>query len=117
MKTWFNSLSLHTKQTLVIILINAFSLLIASSLYLSNNVSSTKELVEQQMSATAEIIAGNITSSLLFHDALAAQDMLNSLITDDSILYASIYDDNKAFFANFDSTTHFQRPDFNQYEI
>ena len=117
MKTWFNSLSLHTKQTLIIILINAFSLLIASSLYLSNNVSSTKELLEQQMNATAEIIAGNITSSLLFHDALAAQDQLSTLITDDSILYASIYDDNKAFFANFDSTAHFQRPDFGKYQI
>ena len=117
MKTWFDSLSLHTKQTTIIILINAFSLFIASALYFYNSVSSTKDLVERQMKGTAEIIAGNITSSLLFHDAFAAQEQLDKLLTDDSILYVGVYDGEKAFFANHDSTMHFKRPDFSQYQM
>ncbi len=116
MKAWFQSLSLHHKQILVIIMINAFSLMIASTLYFYNNVNSFHKNVIKQLEGTSQIIAGNVTSSLLFHDAHAAQEQLNTLIKDDTILYAGIFDDNKNFFANFDSTNHYERPDFTQYE-
>lgn len=116
MKAWFQTLSLHHKQILVIIMINAFSLMIASSLFFYNSVNSFHKNVVKQLEGTSQIIAGNVTSSLLFHDRLAAQEQLNKLIKDDSILYAGIFDEHKIFFANFDSTNHYERPDFTRYE-
>jgi len=96
-------------------MINAFSLLIASTLYFLNNANSLQKNVTRQLEGTAQIVKGNVTSSLLFHDKHAAQEHLNSLIKDDTILYAGIYDENKAFFANLNTEKHFQRPDFSQY--
>ncbi len=115
MKAWFKSLSLHQKQIMVIIMINAFSLLIASTLYFYNNVNSFHKNVVKQLEGTAQIIAGNVTSSLLFQDRLAAQEQLQALIKDDTILYAGIFDVDKTFFANYDSTNHYPRPDFTEY--
>ena len=117
MKGWFQSLSLHHKQIMIIIMINAFSLLIASTLFFYNNVNSFHKNVIKQLEGTSQIIAGNVTSSLLFHDKHAAQDQLNRLIQDDSILYAGIFDVDKNFFANFDSTNHYERPDFSHFEL
>jgi diguanylate cyclase (GGDEF)-like protein len=116
MKNWYQSLSLHSKQILIIILINAFSLLIASTLYFYNNVSSYQKNLLQQLEATSQIVAGNITSSLLFMDNFSAHEQLRSLIKDDNIIYAGIYDNQKAFFANYDGPQHFTRPNFKEYE-
>lgn len=116
MKNWYQSLSLHSKQILIIIVINAISLLVASALYFFNDVTSYQKNQVIQIEGKSKIIAGTITSSLLFQDSHAAQEQLNSLIKDSSILYVGIYDDQKAFFANYESRTHYRRPEFQQYE-
>jgi len=116
MKNWYQSLSLHSKQILIIIVINAISLFVASILYFYNNVSSYKQNQITQIEGKSKIIAGTITSSLLFHDQGAAQEQLGSLIQDSSILYAGIYDADKAFFANYDSRLHYRRPNIEEYE-
>lgn len=115
MKNWYQSLSLHSKQILIIIFINAFSLLIASALYFYNNVLSYRETQVLQLESKAQVIAGTVTSSLLFHDYLAAQEQLANLAQDRNVLYVGIYDAGKAFFANYESRQHFTRPNFDEY--
>jgi diguanylate cyclase (GGDEF)-like protein len=115
MKNWYQSLSLHSKQILIIILINALSLFIASTLYFYNNVSSYQKNQIIQIEGKARIIAGTVTSALLFHDQGAAQEQLASLSQDTSFLYVGIYDADKSFFANYESRSHYLRPNVEKY--
>ena len=117
MKNWYQSLSLHSKQILIIILINALSLLIASALYFYNNVSSYQQNQITQIEGKARIIAGTVTSSLLFHDQGAAQEQLATLTQDASIIYVGIFDSDKSFFANYESRLHYIRPNVENYKI
>lgn len=116
MKHWYQSLSLHSKQILIIILINAFSLLVASTLYFFNNLRSYEQNQINQIEGKSRIIAGTVTSSLLFHDQGAAQEQLASLSQDRNILYVGIYDSDKTFFANYESTNHYLRPQIEGYK-
>ncbi len=117
MKNWYQSLSLHSKQILIIILINALSLFIASTLYFYNNVSSYQKNQITQIEGKSRIIGGTVTSSLLFHDGGAAQEQLASLDQDTGILYVGIYDPDKAFFANYESRLHYIRPEIEKYKL
>lgn len=117
MKNWYQSLSLHSKQILIIILINALSLLIASALYFYNNVSSYQQNQITQIEGKARIIAGTVTSSLLFHDKFAAQEQLATLTQDASIIYVGIFDVDRSFFANYESRQHYLRPNVEDYQI
>lgn len=116
MKNWYQSLPLHSKQTLIIIVINALTLLIASTLYFYNNIGTYQKSLIQQLEATSQIVAGNTTSALLFEDKHAAHQQLQSIIKDSSILYVGIFDNQKSFFTNYDATSHYVRPDFSQYQ-
>ena len=116
MKNWYQSLSLHSKQILIIIFINAFSLLIASALYLYNNVITHQQTQMLQIESKAQVIAGTVMSSLLFHDSFAAQEQLLNLTQDANIVYVGVYDEQKAFFANYESRHHYTRPNFEEYD-
>jgi diguanylate cyclase len=116
MKNWYQSLSLHSKQILIIILINALSLFIASTLYFYNNVSSYQKNQITQIEGKSRIIAGTVTSSLLFSDMHAAQEQLASLGQDTNILYVGIYDADKVFFANYSSPLYPNRPIIENYK-
>jgi len=115
MKNWYQSLSLHSKQTIVIIVINAFSLLVASALYFYNNMNSYQNTQILQLESKIQVISGSVISSLLFHDLHAAQAQLASLSQDKNIIYVGIYDEQKTFFANYESRQHYVRPNFEKY--
>lgn len=117
MKNWYQSLSLHSKQILIIILINALSLFIASTLYFYNNFTAYKQNQVTQLEGKAKVIEGTITSALLFHDSHAAHEQLASLVQDPGILFAGVYDSHKTFFANYDSRLHYRRPNLEDYEV
>jgi methyl-accepting chemotaxis protein len=115
MKNWYQSLSLHSKQILVIIAINAISLLVASALYFYNNFSSYQQNQITQIEGKSKIISGTVTSSLLFQDQGSAHEQLSQLIKDSSILYVGVYNADKSFFAHYDSRLHYERPNIEQY--
>jgi len=115
MKNWYQSLSLRSKQTIIIIVINAFSLLVASALYFYNNINSYEKTQILQLESKVQVISGSVISSLLFHDLHAAQAQLSSLTQDKNIVYVGIYDEQKAFFANYESRQHYVRPNFEKY--
>ena len=106
MKSWYQSLSLHSKQILIIIIINAVSLFVASTLFFYNNVTSYQKNQLSQLEGKSEVIAGTIKSALLFHDSHAAQEQLSALVSDTGILYAGVFDDQKSFFAKYGILLH-----------
>ena len=117
MKNWYQSLSLPSKQILIIIFINAFSLLIASALYFYNSVSSYQERQIHDLYAKAKVVSGTLTSSLLFQDAHAAHQQLTSLDKDKNVLYAGIFDTEQNFFANYIASDYFDKPNLTQYSL
>lgn len=117
MTNWFRSLSLSTKQIIIIVVINGFSLLLASAWYYLDNFNSAQQTQLLQLESKADVVAGTVTSSLLFHDTHAAHSQLQSLSQDQNVLYASIYDDALAFFANYESRQHYVRPKIEDYHL
>lgn len=115
MNHWFRSLSLSTKQVMIIILINGFSLLLASAWYFYDNFNNFQKAQLLQLESKAEVIAGTLTSSLLFHDIHAAHSQLQSLSQDKNILYVAVYDETRSFFTNYESRQHFVRPKIEDY--
>lgn len=100
---------------MIIILINGFSLLLASAWYFYDNFTSSQKTRLLQLESKAEVIAGTVTSSLLFRDAHAARSQLQSLAQDKSVLYVAVYDEDRAFFSNYESLQHFVRPKIDEY--
>jgi diguanylate cyclase (GGDEF)-like protein len=117
MKNWYQSFPLHTKQILIIILINALSLLLASGGYFWNNIKSYEKSQQEQIVGKAQILEESIRSSLLFHDQGAAQEQLASLSQDRGVLYVGVYDSDKSFFANYESLQHYIRPEIEQMKV
>ncbi len=108
---WYQSLSLLSKQILIIVTINAISLLIAATLYFYNNVNDYKTRQINEIESKAKVIGSTLTTALLFQDAHAAQDQLNSLSQDTHVLYAGVFDAGQHFFANYINSGHYPRPD------
>lgn len=115
MNHWFRSLSLSTKQVIIIIMINGFSLLLASAWYFYDNFTNFQNTQLLQLENKAEVIAGTLTSALLFHDVHAAHSQLQSLSQDKNILYVALYDETRSFFSNYESQRHFVRPKIEEY--
>ena len=108
---WYQSLSLLSKQILIIVLINAISLLIAATLYFYNNVNDYKDRQINEIDSKAQVIGSTLTTALLFQDAHAAHEQLKNLSNDKHVLYAGVFDANQNFFANYISSGHYERPD------
>ncbi len=117
MKNWYQSLSLHTKQVLVIISINALALCIASTAFLFNNAEMNKERELEQMVSTSKILEGILTTSVTWQDSHAAQAQLNKLQNNPQVLYVGVYDQDKNFFANYVGNGHYKRPDVSQFKL
>ncbi|NRB41582.1 MAG: EAL domain-containing protein [Pseudomonadales bacterium] len=117
MKHWYQSLSLHSKQVLVIILINALALCIASTAFLLSNAETNKERELEQIISTSKILEGILTTSLTFQDTHSAHAQLNKLQNNPSVLYVGVYDKDKNFFANYVGTRHFDRPNVDNYAL
>lgn len=115
MKNWYQSLSLHSKQVLVIILINAMALCIASTAFLLNNAELNKERELEQLVSTSKILEGILTSAITWQDSHAAQAQLNKLQSDPNILFVGVYDKDRQFFANYIGRSHYQRPNVEDY--
>lgn len=101
MKNWFQTLSFNSKQVFLIMLINAFTLAIASSILFSNYIANHEDNLKASLQSKAVIIKATSTSALLFHDKSAAQNILRALSHDVTIQYADIYDADQTLFARY----------------
>lgn len=114
MFNWYHSLSLLSKQILIIVSINAICLSVASILYFFNHVNAYKDRQINEIESKSKVISGTLTTALLFQDIHAAYNQLQSLDNDKHLLYVGVFDANANFFANYVGQNYFKRPNFNQ---
>jgi diguanylate cyclase (GGDEF)-like protein len=93
-KIWqgLKDLSIQYKLTLISLFISGVILLLSSTLFVTNDIRTLRQLMEHRLQVQARIIAYNSTSAVEFHDPDDAGRTLAGLRADPHILAARLYD-------------------------
>ncbi|BBL58775.1 EAL domain-containing protein [Methylomonas koyamae] len=103
MVKWFNNAPIKIKLVSIMTLIAMLTLCLATTAIIINEYFAKKKETEQQLVLVANIIASNISAALVFGDAVAANTMLESMRTRESILNAELYNKQGELFADYHS--------------
>jgi signal transduction histidine kinase/CheY-like chemotaxis protein len=96
--SWFGSLSIRRKLTVLFMAISGFSALAVSCPMAIYEVAKFKQTVAQNLAVVSAVLAGNSTAALTFGDAEAAREVLRALRAEPNVTAACIYTpDGKAF--------------------
>jgi len=91
-------MSIGRKITVIILTTSFMKLLLVCLALSAYDVRSLRQKMSQDLATLADVIAGNSTAALTFHDARAAQDVLSALRAQPHITVACIYaEDGKPF--------------------
>ncbi|HEV8607608.1 MAG TPA: ATP-binding protein [Tepidisphaeraceae bacterium] len=101
MMRWFYKLSIKTKLIILTMLTTSFSLLLACSAFVFNDLRTFQEEMVKETISDADIIASNTTAALSFGDHNNATETLASLRSVPSITDARIVDLNGDVFAEY----------------
>ena len=101
MRHSFRNSSIRTKLVLIISLASFLALLFVASAITLNEYATRKQQTEQQLSALADLVSWNSSSSLAFLDKKTANESLNVLKTQPGIVAAYLYDKNGLIFAQY----------------
>jgi nitrogen fixation/metabolism regulation signal transduction histidine kinase len=96
----YKDLSIKRKLMAIILATSAISLLLAGSAFLAHEVLQSRHDLQREFSITADILAENSATALIFQDNKAAADILRALNTDTRIIAAAIYDRSGNVFAS-----------------
>ena len=90
---------------------STITLVLVVSTFVTNDISSYKRNITEDLSVTALIIGYNSSAALIFADTAAANETLSSLRAEPSIILAAIYDTEGNLFSSYikGSTNHHQR--------
>jgi PAS domain S-box-containing protein len=94
-------LSIKAKLRQVILITTGVVLVLTALSFIANEMVSFRRAYLQRMTTIAEVVAGNVTSSLAFRDENDAQNVLASLRAEPNILRAVLYDSNGQVFARY----------------
>jgi two-component system, sensor histidine kinase and response regulator len=92
MMPWIGSLSLAAKLRLIVVYAAAVALLVASVLYMSEEVLSLRRSLAQHLVTLATAVGANTTAALTFADRADARNVLGSLRSDPNIRAVTLYD-------------------------
>jgi len=96
--TAYRDLSIKRKLQLIILLTAGAALALASTVFLSYDLFTSRQSLARDLSTLAQIIGSNCTAALSFNDHNSAKDVLNGLSAMPHIVSACIYGkDGKAF--------------------
>lgn len=93
--------SIRWKLKGVILFISGVSVLLVFSGFLVYEYVTFRERLAIDLVSKADLVAGNSNAALAFRDSIDASEVLGSLITQEDILGAAIYDDEGKLFASF----------------
>ena len=94
-------LSIKGKLMLITMLINTVSLTLASTAFVVYELAIFRDQMRQEISALAEIIAGNNTGAVAFEHNESAQESLDTLRKQGHVIAACIYRQDGTIFASF----------------
>jgi len=95
----FRKLKIKTKLILVVLLTSTIGLVLSGAGVIAYDRVKQKEILAEELSILARVIAERSAAALSFRDKARAQDNLASLLVRDSIQVACMYDSSGAVFA------------------
>lgn len=101
---WFKNAPIRVKLISIMMLTATLALFLATAVVVINEYFTKKADTEKQMALMADIIAWNSSASLTFNDVNTAQEMLDGLHSQPSLLSALLYDKACHVFAAYQST-------------
>jgi signal transduction histidine kinase/DNA-binding response OmpR family regulator len=96
---WFNNAPIRVKLISIMTLTALLALFLATAAVVINEYITKKEDTEKQLRLIADIIAWNSSASLTFNDRPTAQEMLNDLSRQPSLVSARLFDKTGRVFA------------------
>jgi len=93
------NLSITKKLIAIAMLTSTITLVLTTSAFVTNDITSYKSKMVEDLSALALVIGYNSTAALTFADAQAAAETLSSLRAEPNIVTASIYDKENDLFS------------------
>jgi two-component system, sensor histidine kinase and response regulator len=97
----FGDLSIRHKLTALFMAISGFTALTISCTMATYEVVKFKESVAQNLAVVGDVLAGNSTAALTFHDAESARDVLKALRAEPNVTAACIYTPDGKPFARY----------------
>lgn len=101
MKMNFRHISIKTKTVLLILSTSFAVLLFAGIIFFSYDKAQFKESTLRDLNILAKIIGDNNTANIKFSSPSEAKRVLNTLVADDDILVARIFDNRHNLFAQY----------------
>ena len=97
----FRDMSIGRKITVIILTTSVLKLLLVCAAIGAYDIHIFRQTMELDMATLADVIAGNSTAALTFHDTRAAQDVLSALRAEPHITAACIYGQDGIPFATY----------------
>ena len=107
---WFNNAPIRVKLISIMMLTAMLALFLATTAVTINEYITKKNDTQKQLALIADIIASNSAASLTFNDTQTAQDILNGLGMQPSLVSASLFDKSGNIFAAYKSTSSLVSP-------
>jgi len=105
-----NNLPIRQKLIFIQLLTACIVLVLASSVFVYEDIRSSREAMVQRLGSTALIIGQNSISSLKFMDVEAAEQVLSTLAVEPYILHSCVYDQMGEVFASYSREAGFTFP-------
>lgn len=97
----FGDLSIRHKLSLLFMAISGFTALAVSCPMVIYDVMTFRHAVAQNLGVLGDVLAGNSTAALTFHDAESARDVLRALRAEPNVTSACIYTPDGKPFAKY----------------
>jgi len=94
-------MSIGRKLTAIILITGIFKILLVCAIIAVYDVRTLRKMIVHDLATLADVIGGNSTAALEFHDAHAARDVLSALQAEPHITAACIYDQKGEIFATY----------------
>jgi signal transduction histidine kinase/CheY-like chemotaxis protein len=98
---WLRDMSIGRKITVIILTTSVMKLVLVCAAIGAYDIHILRQTMALDMATLADVIAGNSTAALTFHDARAAQDVLSALRAEPHITAACIYAEDGKPFASY----------------
>jgi signal transduction histidine kinase/CheY-like chemotaxis protein len=109
MKAFFRDLPLKSKLTIIILMVSAAALLVASTAIVATERVRLRQALVDDLSTLADVVGMNTAAALDFFDRKAAGENMATLRAEPSIITAVIFSAEGEPFASYDSPDHASR--------
>jgi methyl-accepting chemotaxis protein len=98
---WLINIPIRRKLMLITVLASAIALLLAGSIIVAYDTVAYRTKQKQEIVVRAEIVATNVSASLVFNDPKAAKEYLNALSANSEIIAAGVYSASGALLTSY----------------